>query len=256
MRVPSGKRRRRQLDLKLTPQVEIICANSEFTRDNLRRIYGRDDAHVVYPIVRFPEHGRARTGIDRTRGLQILTQSRLDSVKNIDQVLRAFALYRTRAAAGAQLHIVGVGPEARSLRALAAELALGSSVRFHGFLPASELERIYDSCDVFALAPIDEPFGMVFPEAAARGLLLVGPNHGGPNEILDGGRLGWTCDPFVAESMAEAFERIGACSDAELDGRRAQLNQACRARFDEAVVGPLLERLVLGAAASGTTAVR
>jgi glycosyltransferase involved in cell wall biosynthesis len=255
MRLPSGKRRRRAFDLEHTPKVEVICANSEFTRDNLRRIYGRADAHVVYPIVRFPAHGRSRTGIDRTRGLQILTQSRLDSVKNIDHVLRGFALYQRRAA-GALLHVVGVGPEARALRRLADELGLGSSIRFHGFLPIQELERIYDACDVFALTPIDEPFGMVFPEAAARGLLLVGPNHAGPNEILDAGRLGWTCDPFEPESLAQAFEQIEASSDAELDARRVQLDQACRARFGEATIGPLIERLVLGPAAANRGGVR
>ena len=200
---------------------------------------------MVYPIVRFPARGRSRAGLDRSRGLQILAHARLDAAKNLDHVLRGFALYRPRAA-GAQLHVVGIGDQAPKLRRLARRLGLGQSIQFHGFLPVSELEHVYSACDVFALTPLDEPFGMVFPEAAARGLLLVGPNHAGPNEILDGGRLGWTCDPFAPESLAETFERVAACSDAEIDARRNKTDESCRSRFSEAAIGPQLERIVLG----------
>ncbi|MET0384575.1 MAG: glycosyltransferase family 4 protein [Polyangiales bacterium] len=246
----SGRAQLRAYDKQFTAQIEVLCANSEFTRDNLRRIYRRDDAHVVYPIVRFPERGRARQGIDRSRGLQVLTHSRLDTVKNIDHVLEGFALYRSRPEGrSAQLHVVGSGGQAKRLRALAKQLQLGDAIRFHGFLPLDELERVYDACDVFALTPLDEPFGMVFPEAAARGLLLIGSDHGGPNEILDGGALGWTCDPFSPAALADVLARVAATSDAELDDRRTRADAACRSRYGEATVGPLLARLA-GASSS------
>jgi glycosyltransferase involved in cell wall biosynthesis len=95
---------------------------------------------------------------------------------------------------------------------------------------------------VFALLPVDEPFGMVFPEAAARGLLLVGPDHGGPLEILDGGRLGFSCDPFSPEAVAEAFRRIWRLADSEVDARRVAADDACRERFSAGVIGPQILR--------------
>ena len=245
MSIPGGRRRLRELDRANTAKIEIICANSEYTRDNIRRTYGRADAHVVYPIVQFPARGASRTGLDRSRGLQILAHARLDAVKNLDHVLRGFALYHARAA-GAQLHVVGTGGQASKLQRLAKRLGLGAAIRFHGFLPAADLERVYAASEVFALTPLDEPFGMVFPDSAARGLLLVGPDHAGPKEILDGGRLGWTCDPFEPESLAQAFERIAACSDAEINARREKADEACRSRFSEATLGPQLERIALG----------
>ena len=105
---------------------------------------------------------------------------------------------------------------------------------------------MYDACDVFALLPLDEPFGMVFPEAAARGLLMIGPDHGGPLEILDSGRLGWCVDAFSPEALAQALSQVASLSDAEADRRRAQADHACRARFAEAVVGPQLRRAITG----------
>jgi glycosyltransferase involved in cell wall biosynthesis len=241
-RFAGGMRSLREFDRQNTAQLEIICANSEYTRDNVQRAYQRNDAQVIYPIVRFPSQGRSRSGLDRSRGLQILAHSRLDAIKNLDHVLRGFALYRARAH-GAQLHVVGIGAQRSQLRALSSRLGLGASVHFHGFLPQAELERVYDACDVFALTPVDEPFGMVFPEAAARGLLLVGPNHAGPNEILDGGRLGWTCDPFEPEDLAQVFERVAATSDTDVNALRTRTDAACRSRYSEAAIGPQLARI-------------
>jgi glycosyltransferase involved in cell wall biosynthesis len=238
--------RLRAFDLQHTATLEVVLANSRFTRDNLRRTYGGGDAEVIYPIVHFPKPGRSRTGIDRSRGLQVLAHSRLDAVKNVDHVLRGFAQYAARAGAGAQLHIVGTGDERRSLVRLATQLGIEGSVRFHGFVPQPELERIYESCDVFALTPLDEPFGMVFPEAAARGLLLIGPDHGGPHEILDGGELGYVCDPFAPGSLADALARVETLSDAEVDSLRARADDACRSRYAAAIIGPQLARAVAG----------
>jgi glycosyltransferase involved in cell wall biosynthesis len=71
---------------------------------------------------------------------------------------------------------------------------------------------------------------------------LVGPDHGGPFEIVDGGRLGWACDPFNPEALAAAFEEIWASSDGTLDERRSLAEKACRDRYSEATIGPKLRR--------------
>jgi glycosyltransferase involved in cell wall biosynthesis len=210
----------------------------------VRRVYGRTDAEIIYPIVRFPPgRARRRSGLDRT-GLKILTHTRLEIPKNVDNVVRGFALVLAKLP-GAQLHVVGEGKQRKRLEKLVARLGIVASVRFHGYLPEKELDQVYDACDIFALQPLDEPFGMVFPEAAARGNLLVGPDHGGPYEILDGGRLGWPCDPFSPEALAETFQRIWALSDAEVDARRARADGACRSRYSETVIGPQLLRAVV-----------
>jgi len=236
-------RRTRELDRQHSAQVEILCANSEYTRDNIRRIYERSDAHVINPIIHFPAAGRARTGIDRTRGLQVLAHARLDPIKNLDHVLTGFALYARRAL-GAQLHVVGVGPQRAALERLSRQLGVHAAVRFHGFLPQAELERVYDTCDVFALTPVDEPFGMVFPEAAARGLILIGTDHAGPSEILDGGELGYVCNPFAPEALCEHLERIAAESDAHHDTMRQRAAAACVSRYSASTLGPMLLRLL------------
>lgn len=247
-RMASPKRKHKSMvdmvnyDIEQTRKMHAVYAISEFSCDTVRRVYGISDAKAIYPIVRFPSHIAAhRSGLD-PRGLQILIHSRLEAVKNIDNVLRAFALHAATDP-GARLHVVGEGRDQDNLHQLRDELGLGKLVTFHGYLSDENLKAVYAACDVFALLPLDEPFGMVFPEAAARGLLLVGPDHGGPFEIIDGGNLGWACDPFSPESIADAFARIRALSDAEVEQRRAAADKGCRARYSESVVAPQLVEL-------------
>jgi glycosyltransferase involved in cell wall biosynthesis len=229
-------------DLENTRKIDAIYAISEFSRDNVHRVYGRSDAEIIYPVVRFPPPRTHRSGLDR-RGLSVLTHSRLEATKNVDTVLRGFARFAARQS-GSQLHVVGEGAQRTNLERLARELGIATSVRFHGYLPERELGAVYEACDVFALLTLDEPFGMVFPEAAARGLLLVGPDHGGPFEIMDGGGLGWPCDPFSPEALADALFEISGLSDADVDRRRGKADRACRDRYSEDVIGPQLLRIV------------
>jgi glycosyltransferase involved in cell wall biosynthesis len=233
---------RKAQDLEAAAHLDLIYAISEFSRANARSIYGKCADEVIYPIVRFPEGGHSRSGLDRS-GLQVLIHSRLESLKNIDTAIRGFALFAA-AHPGARLHVVGDGPERQRLQGLAAEILPEGAHMFHGYLPEADLRSVYERCDVFALLTLDEPFGMVYPEAAAKGLLLIGPDHGGPSEILEGGRLGWCVDPFAPEALAQALEQVWALPDGEADRRRGEADRACRARFSESVIGPRLRRLI------------
>jgi glycosyltransferase involved in cell wall biosynthesis len=146
-------------------------------------------------------------------------------------LLDGFALYQRRHDPAAELHIVGDGPVREALGKRAERLGVSARVHVHGFLTEPEVEALSASCDVFACLPLDEPFGMVFPEAMARGLLVLGPNHGGPLEILDGGRLGETVDPLEPEAIAESLSRLRSLSDEQADRRRSEALASVRARF-------------------------
>ena len=239
----STNRARRTYDLDAVARLDLIYAISEFSRDNARRIYGRCRDEVIYPIVRFPEGGRKRAGLDRSVR-RVLVHSRLEVLKNIDTVIRGFKLFQASSPVACELHVVGDGPFRDRLEALASAECRPGTVRFHGYLPAEDLQAVYEACDVFALLTLDEPFGMVYPEAAAKGLLLIGPDHGGPLEILDGGRLGWVVDAFSPTALAEALASVWSLDDAEVDRRLEEVDRACRSRFGLQAVGPQLMALL------------
>jgi glycosyltransferase involved in cell wall biosynthesis len=233
----------RQEDLQAIKGIDDLWALSEFSAANLRAVYGPRKVEVIYPMVRFPEGLAKQRGLDRG-GLQVLVHSRLEVLKNVDTVIRGFAQFRAKVNPSARLHVVGEGDHRSRLESLARALGLEEAVEFHGFLPDEKLRQVYDVCDVFALLTLDEPFGMVFPEAAAKGLLLIGPDHGGPLEILEGGRIGWCVDPFDSSALCGALEEVWSLPDGEVMRRRAEADRTCRARFGGEAIGKRLLQLL------------
>ena len=215
---------------------ETVWSISAFGRDNVRAAIGRCDDVPLPPCVDALPAVRKRRPSDRPA---VLAVSRLEAEKNVDTLMRGFLRFR-RIRPTAVLHIVGTGSVAEELRRMTTEEAAPGAVQFHGRLDADELAELRARCDVFALVPADEPFGMVFAEAAIAGQAVVGPSHGGPNEILDGGRLGWTADAFDPGDIASALERAFGADDTERERRRNAAAEACRDRYGAERIGAAL----------------
>lgn len=82
-----------------------------------------------------------------------------------------------------------------------------SKCHFTGFLRGLPLEQAYASCDVFFSPSTTEGFPLVFLEAMASGLAVVGPIAGGiPDEFKEGVE-GCLYDPHDAKSAAKAIKR-------------------------------------------------
>ncbi len=208
--VDPGFRRRMREDLRGVAQLDGIWANSAFTASNVRAIYGTE-ARVLYPAVPFPD-----TLPDEPRGpgLRVLTISRLSGMKGVETIVRGLALHRKRGGC-ATLDIVGRGSQEPFLKAWIRGLGLHNAVTLHGFLGPDDLSRLRRRAHVFALLPGDEPFGMVFPESAAFGNLLIGPDHGGPAEILAGGEYGFPIDAFDPKAFADCLDRVASLPPAK-----------------------------------------
>ena len=123
----------------------------------------------------------------------VVCVSRLVARKGQDTLLRAWPAVLRRVP-GAALLIVGGGSYAAALRQLAARHGVTSSVRFTGPVPQAELPAHYAAGDVFSMpcrtrrGGLDvEGLGIVYLEASATGLPVVGGDSGGaPDAILDG----------------------------------------------------------------------
>lgn len=110
---------------------------------------------------------------------------------------------------------------AAALRARVAAAGLGQRVRLTGALPPAALAEAYDRADLFALASLHEGFGMVYAEAMAHGLPVVGTTGGAiPEATLGAARL---VPPGDAGALRAALaELIGSAA------ARETLAKACR----------------------------
>ncbi|MGH3157763.1 MAG: glycosyltransferase family 4 protein, partial [Streptosporangiaceae bacterium] len=122
----------------------------------------------------------------------VVCVSRLVPRKGQDTLLHAWPAVLS-AVPGAVLLIVGSGPFRKNLQPIAERLP-HRTVQFTGPVPPQDLPAYYDAGNVFAMpcrtrrAGLDvEGLGIVYLEASATGLPVIGGDSGGaPDAILDG----------------------------------------------------------------------
>lgn len=137
----------------------------------------------------------------------ILYVGRADPYKNLQTLVRAFALLRGNARVPARLVIAG-SPDPRYPEAaeLARSLGLAEAVRWTGYLPDDELVALYQSADVLAHPSRYEGFGLQVLEAMACGVPVVCSNAASLPEVAGSAAL--MTGPDDAEGFAALIERV------------------------------------------------
>jgi phosphatidyl-myo-inositol dimannoside synthase len=217
-------------------EATVVSTISAFTLDHLLGLgVPEDRITLIYPGVSTAGWGEPDPGpVFRRLGLDgkrvILTVSRLIPRKGHDVVLTSLPEVLKRAPDAAYL-IVGTGPEEARLKALACELGVEKQVIFAGGLSNEEAAACYCGSQLFVMPNRMMPngdvegFGLVFLEANAWGLPVIGGRSGGAVDAISDGETGFLVDP---ESMTEVGERIlKLLQDGEL---RARMGDAGRER--------------------------
>jgi glycosyltransferase involved in cell wall biosynthesis len=101
--------------------------------------------------------------------------------------------------------IVGDGDDQPRLEAVAAEVGVTEKVRFVGRVKPEELPDHFRLADVFVMPSTGEGFGIVFLEAMATGIPVIGGNRDGSLDPLADGLLGRAIDPYSEEELASAI---------------------------------------------------
>lgn len=117
------------------------------------------------------------------------------------------------------LTVAGDGPERRTVERNFA----GLPATFLGRVPFDEMAAIYARHDVFAWPAIDEPYGLVFLEAQASGLPVIGSDARGVPDIVAAGETGLL--PPSGDPAAFRDALVTLMCDAE---RRETMGRAAR----------------------------
>ena len=98
--------------------------------------------------------------------------------------------------------IVGGGPaEARLKREL-------PNARFVGYQSGTELGRYVASFDIFVHTGKHETFCQAIQEALAAGVPVIGPDTGGPVDLIDHGITGLLIDTADSHTLLEAVSTL------------------------------------------------
>jgi len=191
---------------------EFVVTCTEANRAYLRKLLGPGGDKVIVcrhgvdverfsAVVRRPVPGR------------ILSIGRLVQKKGFDVLVRALAVLAERGVAF-ECRVVGDGPLAEELQALARTVGIDRHVAFLGARPQVELLAEYGAAEVFALAPVITSDGdrdgipNVLAEAMASGLPVVSAAVSGIPELIHHGDTGVLVPPSDPPALADALQEL------------------------------------------------
>jgi glycosyltransferase involved in cell wall biosynthesis len=176
----------RRWDRAAAGRVTHYIANSELTRKRIADFYGYD-ATVVHPPV---EVERFRPGVAEDFFVVV---GELVRHKRVELALTAAQR------AGAQVKVVGAGPELERLRA-----RFAATAEFLGRVSDSELAALLPRARALLMPNVEE-FGIAAVEAQAAGRPVVAADAGGARETVITGETGVLVPPGDMDAMAEAI---------------------------------------------------
>jgi len=217
-----------------------------------RRFLARRAAVNIMPtewlgeLVKLPRSEAIPHGLDATRDALwpaskgsvpvVAFQGRLVTTKGIRLVLEA-ARRLASEPLDFELHVIGDGPERKSLERLADEWKLTPRVRFFGSLPPSELDAILARATVVVVPSLGgEVFGLVAAENMLRGLPVLASDLGAFAEVIgDAGLLFRTGDAEdLARRLATLLRDPALAADLGVRARQRVLAFFARSRMIDA----------------------
>lgn len=222
--------------MRVADRVCVVSMDHAMSVDHLRSGRRRHpERYVEVPngvdVETFSPGKAARDDIPAgaTVALFVAALDRAHHFKRLDLVIDALAR-----AADRSLHllVVGGGELLEDYRARASSLGVGERVHFAGAQPHGELPRFMHAADFLVLATEPpESFGLVYIEAMACGLPVIGSDIPGVRTIVRDGHNGFLVPRGDVAALASALDRM-----AQAD--RAQLGTAGRADAEQIYAWP------------------
>ncbi|HHV65391.1 MAG TPA: glycosyltransferase family 4 protein [Peptococcaceae bacterium] len=142
-----------------------------------------------------------------SKEIRILSVANLKKTKGLDLNIKALATLSSKYP-GLRYYIVGDGEERENLEDLVAKLNFKQKVVFLGKLTHSETMAQMAAADIFSLPSWQEGFGVVYIEAMAQGIPVIGVKGEGIEDVIKHGENGLLVEPCNVEDLTNALDLL------------------------------------------------
>ncbi len=174
-------------------RIQTVIANSKNVQDRLWN-FCHTPAKVIYPPIDVQKYRW------QGQGDYYLSWARLDSLKRVEDIVRAFQQLPDQ-----KLIVASSGDRESAVRALAANYP---NIQVLGWTSNEKLAELVGNCIATIYIPIDEDFGMSPVESMSAGKPCIGVNDGGVRETVIPNKTGLLVpkEPTIADIVAAVKE--------------------------------------------------
>lgn len=207
---------------KVLTSARCVVCNSQYTEQLVANISPNIKTEVISPGVDLENFATNITQAEarQTLGLPsdksiVLSVSRIDDYKGHDVILDALASLSKEQLEHIHYVVAGKGRHLENLKHRAKELQINDYINWFGFVSDEDLPALYKAADLFILCTREdkqqrgvEGFGMVFLEAQAAGLAVVGTRAGGIPDAIKSNEGGWLIDQNDSQAVATYLKKL------------------------------------------------
>jgi glycosyltransferase involved in cell wall biosynthesis len=220
----------RFLERRALKKLDAVICNSRHTAAVLHQAYGipEDRLPVIYKSIDLKgaaqrdggRDGRAGTelgeaagpdrrpgGAQADRGGEILFIGGNVQRKGLPTLIRAAPAVLERSPV-ARFSVVGDNQNLEAMKALCRREGVEDHFRFWGWQSHDQIQEHYRRAAVFVMPSLIEAFGVVFLEAMAAGVPVIGGDTGGSRELIEDGANGCLVTPRDHRALASTIVRL------------------------------------------------
>ncbi len=215
----------RTWDLKAAKGPGIMIANSNFTKANIKKYYGRDSV-VIHP----PVDTQRFAHDTQVRRQGFVTAGRQTPYMRKDLAVQACTKL------GLPLKVIGIGPEHSKLIQMA-----GPSIEFLTDVSDEDMPKSFGQAEAFLL-PGKEDFGIVSVEALASGTPVIAYKAGGALDYVVPGKTGEFFEPQTVEALVKVLSQFDSSKYSE-DAIKRSSGAFSAANFQQAIRSFIIDQL-------------
>lgn len=185
-----------------------IVTNSRYTKKLVENITAKATVIALPLGVNHTFFSPSKIKETPTSIIKFCTVARILEFKGHDFILKTFENLPKSLRSKIEWNIAGTGPYINDLKLLIQKSPMQEQIKIHGFIADENLPNFYRSQDVFVLATREqknthqvEGFGLVFLEAQACGIPVIGTKTGGIEDAIDNKNGGWLFEQDNTDSL-------------------------------------------------------
>jgi len=192
---------------KVIKRATAITSDADVMTRRLIQLGARPDRVTTFPMGVDRSVFRPTSGGDRSGLLRIISNRKLEPVYNVETILAAFPSV-IRNEPEAILTIAGDGELSSTLRATAARLVPGDSIRFVGQLAHHQLPDLLGQHDIYVSMALSDTTSVSLLEAMACGLLPIVSDIAANREWIEHNENGILVSPRDINRLSKAIIEV------------------------------------------------